>query len=244
MWCDAGSGDNRFYGIATWGVAGCSRRAAACSVAAALLAFLARAVSRRAAGTVQKPEDSSPPRRARVVDGQASVAACHDVPLAATGAFSPAAAAISVEPRRIALAIAFVSVFSLLGAEVIWTRLLTFVFGHDTYAFATLLCVVSMGHALGGLLYAALARYSPSRVVTAMLSLTSATLLGCFYAASSLVIRGGRDPFALGDRLLGTGALSLEIMREWAFTPVLAFVPCFFSGVAYCASSRVSLPSM
>lgn|GEM_PF-567488 len=147
-----------------------------------------------------------------------------------------ATASHSKQTVRIALVVAFASGFALLGAEVIWARLLTFVFGHDTYAFATLLCVVLLGHTLGGLLYAALARYSPRVVTRWSLALTAAALLGCFYAACALVIRGGRDPFALGDRFLGSDLLALEILREWAFTPVLVLLPCLLSGVTYPAT--------
>lgn len=314
-----------FHGIAQWGIAGCSRRAAACSVAAAALATLAQRLLRTSteghraasgkrdattgaqwpesrvmqtgttpgavtvaagcpegagaahalepaqpaservpmlhAGRVsQRPEKTTATHRSTISDIQSAIVRPRGVSTSSANASLSAESAVATSSvrvdanrrSRIAMLIAFVSGFALLGAEVIWTRLLTFVFGHDTYAFATLLCVVLLGHTLGGLLYAALARRSPRAVAGGSLALTAAALLGCYYVASACVIHGGRDPFGLGDRFLGAGLLSLEILREWAFTPLLALIPCLLSGVTYpasvalcaeaCASSRPCIP--
>ena len=209
-----------FYGVPQWGLAGCSRRAAVLSACAALLAlcaaWLLRDVSQTADATDLPERTPQKTKSATVADDATLVDA-------RAGA-------------RIALVIAFACGFSLLSAEVFWTRVLTFVFGHDTYAFATLLSVVVLGHALGGLIYARLAKRSALLVAAVGVSLTSLALLTSFYVAATLVVRGGNDPFGIGDRWLVSGNLSLEMLREWAYTPVLVLLPCVCSGVAYPAS--------
>ena len=197
-----------FYGVAHWGITGCSKRAAACSAGAALLAVTANALIRAS------ERDESSERDEPNLD-------------------EPVPQRHNRNHARIALTIAFATGFALLAAEVFWARILTFVFGHDTYAFATLLCVVVLGHALGGLVYAWLAKRSPLTIAAWCVSLISLALLGSFYLASGLVIDGGRDPFGLGDRHLGSAALSLEMLREWAYTPLLVLLPCLFSGLTY-----------
>jgi spermidine synthase len=252
-----------FYGVAHWGITGCSKRAAACSAGAALLAVMANALILKS-DRDESPERDEPnldepvPEKNREAPSQpvastspiqsdASASHALDFPWLPERSFrrfllcwcsgtrpgtqhSDGAAA---GHTRIALTIAFATGFALLAAEVFWARILTFVFGHDTYAFATLLCVVVLGHALGGFVYAWLAKRSPLMVAAWCVSLTSLALLGSFYLASGLIIHGGRDPFGLGDRHLGGAALSLEMLREWAYTPLLVLLPCLFSGITY-----------
>jgi spermidine synthase len=192
-----------FIGIPWWGISGCSRRAALLSSLAACLALLANHALRET-------------RNAH-----------------ATSSASPPAERSDSSSAAPALLVAFVSGFVLLVAEVLWARVLTFVFGHDTYAFATLLGVVLLGLALGGLCYTGLARRDPRRIAAAALATMAFALLGSYYVAANLVIRFGRDPFGLADRFIGAGALSIEMLRELAFTPVLVLLPCVLSGINY-----------
>ncbi len=199
-----------FVGIAAWGISGCSKRAALLSSLAAALALLANMTMHRWRDVHKAAEpdwiESNVPRTGAVVDDRA-----------------PAHAVI----------VTFVSGFGLLLAEVVWSRLLTFVFGHDTYAFATLLGIVLLGLASGGCVYSLLARRAPLRIAAFSLAGTALALLGSFYLAASLVIRLGRDPFDLADRTIGSGALSIEMLREFAYTPFLVLLPCLMSGVTY-----------
>ncbi len=195
-----------FVGIPAWGISGCSRRAALLSSLAACLAL------------------------------GANRALCGARKAYATSRASPAAEPSDSSSAAPALLVAFVSGFVLLVAEVLWARVLTFVFGHDTYAFATLLGVVLLGLALGGLCYTGLARRDPRRIAAAALVAMALSLLASYYAATSLVIRHGRDPFGLADRFIGAGALSIEMLRELAFTPVLVLLPCVLSGINYPAA--------
>jgi spermidine synthase len=204
-----------FYGVANWGISGCSRRAALLSGTAALIAMLAGRPRRRGDG-----------------------AGCSDSVLAETGFTEERNAALAetatrIRDRRRALATTFVSGFVLLSAEVLWARVLTFVFGHDTYAFATLLAVVLLGLSLGGLAYAAVANWEPRRVAGWSMALFALSLVLSFYGASWLLVQRGRDPFQLGDSFIGRSALSLEMLKELSLTPVLVFLPSLFSGIGY-----------
>ncbi len=201
-----------FVGIANWGITGCSRRAALLSSTAACLALGASYWLR-----------SSPSSHLEV----GHKASHRDLtPERSVAAGAP----------RLAIVVAFVSGFGLLAAEVFWARILTFVFGHDTYAFATLLGVVLLGLSLGGLLNTLLAKRDPRRVIGISMAGMSLALLCSFYLAASLVIRSGRDPFSLGDHFVGENALSVEMLREFFYTPVLLFLPCVLSGISYPAT--------
>src|SRR5512138_2206290 len=210
-----------FYGVANWGISGCSRGAAAYGATAATLAMVANFVGTKRAQAKSSATDVRSSDLGDAVDsGPVGSLHCRG----------------NRHRHRVALAATFVSGFGLLAAEVFWARILTFVFGHDTYAFATLLGLVLSGLALGGLCYTALAERDPWRTVGWAMALSSLTSLGSFLVAGWLVIRGGRDPFALGDRFVDSGALSVEMLREFAYTPVLAFLPCLCSGIAYPAT--------
>ncbi|MGE5783367.1 MAG: fused MFS/spermidine synthase [Myxococcales bacterium] len=205
-----------FYGVANWGVLGCSRRAAAFSWAAAGTALIVDWLVRR--GTPLSVVRDEPLRNSRPQT---------------TRAVASEALRSERNEQRLALLATFVSGFSLLAAEVFWARILTFAFGHDTYAFATLLVFVLSGLAMGGVCYGALSRLRPRVVAGWAMAFTALSLFVSFYAASALLIRFGRDPFALGDHFVAASALSVEVLRELAYTPVLLLLPCFLSGVAY-----------
>jgi spermidine synthase len=209
-----------FYGIAHLGITGSSNAAAGCSLIAAALALLAGWLKQHG------PERSD------------TGCAQHDsswVSAPVSESSAPGAPS-TARTRQLALVTTFVCGFVLLAAEVFWARVLVFVFGHDTYAFATLLATVLVGLALGGLLYPAFAHHHPRRVLGWTLGLMGVTLLASFCAAAWLIIKRGRDPFTLGDRFVDAGGLSIEMLREFAFTPVLVLVPCVLSGLAYPAT--------
>lgn len=132
--------------------------------------------------------------------------------------------------RGIAVVAALLGGFAMLASEVLWARLLTFVFGHDTYAFASLLAIVLVGLALGGLAHRLTATRDQRLVTGALLSAFAATLLVSFHAAASLMIQRGRDPFGLdATRALAT-SVHLELYRELAYTPWLVLVPSVLAG--------------
>jgi spermidine synthase len=138
--------------------------------------------------------------------------------------------------RYLALGAAAATGFVMLALELLWSRMLTFVFGHDTYAFATLLATVLVGLALGGLAHRALCRLDQGAVVATLLALLGATSLGGFWVAAALVARSGRDPFAL-DASQGLDAgLWLELWREVAYTPILVLATCAVAGALFPAA--------
>jgi len=112
----------------------------------------------------------------------------HDVDLPSDGVH---AALPYVDPRRrrLALLVTLISGLCMLACEVLWSRVLTFVFGHDTYAFASLLAIVLLGLAIGGVVHRRVASRDPG--------LVSAALLGsfaCLFAGFTLGGGVARDP--------------------------------------------------
>lgn len=148
----------------------------------------------------------------------------------------PAGEGASRVVRRMALLAAGVSGASMLACEMLWARVLTFVFGHDTYAFSTLLATVLLGLSLGGALHRGLQRFDQRRVLAWLMTLHALTALGCFQLGASLVIARGRDPFDLQ----GVGAVAtsvwLELYRELAFTPLVALAPAVCAGAVFPAA--------
>jgi spermidine synthase len=135
-----------------------------------------------------------------------------------------------------ALAAVATSGFAMLSAEVLWARVLTFIFGHDTYAFAVLLTVVLAGLGLGGLLHRKLANRDPLLVVAALTGLLAMALLDAFWVATALVAKLGRNPFGIetiGDL---THSIQLEFYRELAFTSLLVLIPSILAGAAFPAA--------
>ncbi len=145
---------------------------------------------------------------------------------------------IPPDRRRGALALAIAATCGLatLGCEVLWTRVLTFVFGHDTYAFATLLVVVLAGLGLGGLIQRALARRDPLRVAGAALGALALAALLSYWLSAELVVRLGRDPFELGRAAGLSTSLWLELYRELSFAPLLLLAPAICAGIAFPAA--------
>ncbi len=143
-------------------------------------------------------------------------------------------------PRRpiavAALIAAATSGFVILAAEVLWARVLTFVFGHDTYAFSVLLAVVLLGLGAGGLLYRKLAERDPVVVLALLVGLTAMSLLDAFWIAAALVVELGRDPFGLAAFGDLTNSLKLEFYREILYTPVLVLIPSVLAGAAFPAA--------
>lgn len=203
-----------FWGIAAYGVTRCSMLLACGSFAAALLAVIA---NRRGS-----PGDSERPFS--VGDSYPSVSRVQSMR-------RPAPAV-----RAFALSAAFVGGLVMLASEVVWARMLTFVFGHDTYAFSALLVAVLCGLALGGFAHRGLSAFDQTRVAGALLAALGGCLALSFWWASTLVIAHGRDPFSLGT--VGTLSTSvwLELYRELSYAPILVFVPSLLSGALYPAA--------
>lgn len=144
-----------------------------------------------------------------------------------------AVAGTGVVPRSAAVAAliaAAVGGSAMLAAEAIDARLLTFVFGHDTTAFAALLVTVLVGLGLGGLAHRHLARRDPAIVVAALLAALSLALVLSFAAAAALYLAAGRDPFGLGATGGLAASLHIETLRELVYAPILALLPAIVSG--------------
>lgn len=138
--------------------------------------------------------------------------------------------------QRLALIGTFTIGFVVLACEVLWARLLTFVFGHDTYAFATLLATVLVGLSMGGLLHRMVARRNQRSLFAILLAGYSLVTLVSFWVATVLVIRFGRDPFDLQASGTFATSIRLELYRELAFTPILLLVPSILAGMAFPAA--------
>jgi tetratricopeptide (TPR) repeat protein/spermidine synthase len=138
-----------------------------------------------------------------------------------------------------ALAAAAGSGAAMLGLEVLWARVLTFVFGHDTYAFASLLVVVLLGIGIGGLAYRWLARSDPAAVAAWSLGLLALTALGSFWIAGGIVTAFGRDPFGLAESGFLATSLRLELYRELLFTPILVLAPAVAAGISFPAAAAL-----
>ncbi|MDJ0764396.1 MAG: tetratricopeptide repeat protein [Myxococcota bacterium] len=148
----------------------------------------------------------------------------------------PEKAAIDPQIRAGALIAAAASGFVMLGAEVLWARVLTFIFGHDTYAFAVLLAVVLLGLGLGGFLHKKLAGRDPVAVTGVLTGLMGLALLDLFWVAAAITVHIGRDPFALGSLGQFANAIELEFFREILFTPILVLMPSILAGAAFPAA--------
>jgi len=153
-----------------------------------------------------------------------------------TPASPNATAAANAQHYRAGLLIAGVGGFVMLGLELLFARMLTFVFGHDTYAFAVLLVVVLAGMGLGGLLFRATSRRRVPVPAAFWLVALGATTLLSFWLASWLVVAKGRDPFLLGTLGTLSNSLWLEFIRELAYTPILVFLPALASGASLSAA--------
>jgi len=196
-----------FFGVARLGVTGCSRAGAVASVLAAGLALATALGDRACRRSSPRPE------------GAASAGPRAEPP--------PSGPEV---PAALVLGVAGLGGFVMLAAEVLWARVLTFVFGHDTYAFASLLAIVLVGLAVGGFGQRVLARGADRVVLTALPTLLGLLLLGGYGIAATLVVTHGRDP--LGLDASGRLATSpwLELARELALTPVLVLPAAIAAG--------------
>jgi spermidine synthase len=207
-----------FWAIAQFGVAQASSMAAMGSLGAAALALLA---------TVLRPEDPSGRRPPDSDPRCPSDRPQQAVPL------------LGNTSRRLALLVTLISGFCMLASEVLWSRMLTFVFGHDTYAWASLLAIVLLGLALGGLVHRLVAGRDPARVTAALLGLFSLALPLSLWVAASLVTRMGRDIWGLqGFHPLAT-SVWIELYRELLYTPILVLVPCILAGALFAAACQL-----
>ena len=135
--------------------------------------------------------------------------------------------------RRLAMAAAFVSGFAMLASELLWARVLTFVFGHDTYAFASLLALVLLGLGIGGFAQRLLARFDQGKLLAALLASSALALLSSFWFSASLVVEHGRDPFDLQGSGSFATSVWLELLRELSYTPLLVLLPSLVAGASF-----------
>jgi spermidine synthase len=142
----------------------------------------------------------------------------------------------NVALRRLALGATFVMGFVVLANEMLWARVLTFVFGHDTYAFATMLAVVLVGLSIGGAAHRLIASRDQAAWTAGLLSAFSLASLASFWVAAELVIRRGRDPFGLEASHAFAASVHLELLRELVYTPILVLLPCILAGAAFPAA--------
>ena len=145
----------------------------------------------------------------------------------------------SAAVQRAALLAAFVTGCAMLASEIVWARVLTFVFGHDTYAFAALLSVVLLGIGLGGLVHRLLARRDQVRLLALLLAAFALAVLASFWAAAALVVEAGRDPFGLDASGALTTSIWLELYRELLYAPILVLLPSLLSGITFPAVCSV-----
>jgi len=151
----------------------------------------------------------------------------------------PSHAEASVEPRWllvVPLVLTATSGFVTLGAEILWARLLTFVFGHDGQALSALLALVLIGLGLGGLLHRLLHRVDQLRLAVALLGLQGLTLFVSFVVTAEFVIARGRDPFHLDASARFADSAWLELSRALALTPLLILLPALLAGIAFPAA--------
>ncbi len=144
----------------------------------------------------------------------------------------------------VALLVAAVSGYAMLSSEVLWARLLTFVFGHDTYAFATLLAVVLAGLGIGGVLHRLLARGNRLLVCGALTGLLALSVAVSYWGAAAVVVALGRDPFDLGASGALAASLRLEFYREIFYTPLLVLLPAVVSGTLFPAACALYVGSV
>ncbi len=135
--------------------------------------------------------------------------------------------------RHLALGSTFVMGFVVLANQMLWARVLTFVFGHDTYAFATMLAVVLVGLSIGGAAHRLFSSQDQASWNARLLGGFSIASLASFWVAADLVIRRGRDPFGLEASHAFAASVHLELMRELIYTPILVLLPCILAGAAF-----------
>ncbi|RLB64094.1 MAG: hypothetical protein DRI90_05460 [Deltaproteobacteria bacterium] len=214
-----------FWGIATIGLWGSSAVAAGASLAAGCLALLA-------SRWLTSPAAANHSAEPRPSDGGTQTRGAPR--LVGTGGMQrskPAARPAAHE--QIALLAAFVSGFAMLGCELLWARVLTFVFGHDTYAFASLLGFVLLGLGAGGLCHRLLYRFDQRKLLATLLSLFAVVVLLSFWSAAALVVELGRDPFGLDAAGSLAVSIWLELYRELCYTPILVFLPSLLAGLLF-----------
>jgi spermidine synthase len=209
-----------FWGVALLGVARGSAWAATASFAAAGLALLAsRQLSAHAS---EKPRPG----------GTAKQAVSHVEAELGRGSEGRRQDLL----RLAALLGAFISGFVMLANEMLWARVLTFVFGHDTYAFASLLAFVLVGLAAGGLTHRVFAKRDQATLLAVLLGAFSIVFLASFWWSAALVIHAGRDPFDLDASGSFATSIRLELLRELAYTPLLVLLPSMLAGAAFPAA--------
>ncbi len=162
--------------------------------------------------------------------------------LARGAARSPAAARTAPPPApasdpalaRTVLAVFGVSGFAALAFEVLWTRALVYVVGHNsTYAFSSMLAAFLLGLVLGSALSAAIAdrRRDPQALLGAVLVLFGASALGAF-ALLGVLLRE--------RRIAGDGETWLAVTTvDFARCLAVLVVPTTLSGATFPLVARL-----
>jgi spermidine synthase len=122
------------------------------------------------------------------------------------------------DQRLVYLAIAL-SGFSALGAEVVWTRLLSLMLGATVYTFSIILAVFLAGLGIGSSVGAVLSkRFSKPRIALGMCQfLLAGTAAWAAFAISTLIPRPGFDPTVSTDPLT---IFQMDLWRcMWAILP-------------------------
>jgi len=133
-----------------------------------------------------------------------------------------------------------VSGFAGLGFEVVWTRLITFIFAGTTYAFTTMLAVYLVGIAAGSLVFGRVADRSPDPLrLFGMLELA----IGVSVLALAPLFPIAPARVAHLASALGGGWLA-EVSAKFAVGAALLIVPTFLFGTTFPVVSRVAARSL
>ncbi|MCB9465259.1 MAG: fused MFS/spermidine synthase [Candidatus Eisenbacteria bacterium] len=124
----------------------------------------------------------------------------------------------------------FISGFTSIAYEVLWTRALNFAIGNSVYAFTTILVVFLAGLVPGAFLAGRLAdrTRSPFRALAIVQLLTSASVLLLFSQAGKLP---GLSVYLFSK--LGAGTLGTDILTKVLPAGVALFVPALIIGLTF-----------
>jgi spermidine synthase len=181
----------------------------------ALVAIIARSVSRSMEGSAAPAGAAGPP----------SAAAAGAAVMEGTAATS----SLPLPPRGFVLLAAALAGFAFLLMELVWYRMLGPILGGSTFTFGLILAVALLGIGLGGATYALWFRHRPATL--------AGFALTCAAEAAFIAL-----PFALGDRLAVVSALLRQLgglgfggmVMSWTLIASVVVLPAaFISGVQF-----------
>jgi spermidine synthase len=183
----------------------------------ALVAIIARTVSRNMETPAQAPAAGTPAAAEPAVVAHAAPAS------PSTGGLLP------LPPRGFVLLAAAVVGFAFLLMELVWYRMLGPILGGTTFTFGLILAMALLGIGLGGAAYSLWFRHRPATL--------AGFALTCTAEAAFIAV-----PFALGDRLAVVSALLHPLgglgfggaVLSWALITLVVILPAaFISGVQF-----------